>query len=669
MAPHHGMQSAKSHGVTLFSDLRQALRSLSKSRGYAFGCIAILALGIGANAAIFALLHSIILNPLPYPDAERLVFLWNSYSEMPEPLSSRTPVSRRMYEAWQKGQSFSDANPNVFPPFGLGVNIFSITGEDQTPGAERQLQFLLVAVAFFLLIACANLANLTLTRMENRSREIAIRRAMGATRGRIIRQLALESLLLATAGAALGLAITAGLSPALLEWAPDTFNRPDVFAFRWPVFAFSACATVLTTLLFGVLPAFTVRRGDAQVWLKSAGYTTTNSGKRSRQALTTIEVALSVVLLVGAGLMLCTVINFVRTPLGVDMELVGVAELELSDRVYPDDERREQFLLALINRVRQIPGVQSAAVTTTLPMVGRLFTNFTIEGQPKSEAEAALTMADHSYVTPGYLNTVGIQISAGRGFNDADLQRNRGKGEGVALVNKTFVQKFFDGQNPIGRRLEVRDRRYEIVGVTADFKTLGPDQPIEPQFFIAGVHEPNSLLVLRATAPIESLTTEVRHAIWSLDKAFVSVDVNHYKDAFYEGVMSNQLFALYLLGVFAVLGLLLAMTGVYTVLSHLVVRRRREIGVRMAIGASTAAIGRMVARQSLQPVMMGVVAGIFGSLALTGFLQATLFQVSPTDPLTIALASLAVLFVIPLAIWLPARRATRIECAAVLREE
>jgi predicted permease len=588
---------------------------------------------------------------------------------VPAELKPGVTMDQARAEIQVAAKQIRDANPGHFPPFGLGANVFSIAAEDQTPGAEQQLQFLLGAVGFFLLIACANLANLTLTRMENRAREIAIRRAMGASRGRIIRQLAMESLLLATAGAAVGLAITASVSPLLLEWVPETFNRPDVFAFRWPVFAFAASATVLTTVLFGLLPAFTLRRGDTQVWLKSAGYTTTSSGKRSRQALTAIEVAFSVVLLVGAGLMLRTVINYVRTPLGVDMEQVGVAQLELPDRVYPDDSRREQFLDALIHRVRQIPGVQSAGATTTMPMIGRLFTNFTIEGQPMSESEAAATLADHSYITSDYLSTVGIPITAGRGFASADLERNRGKGEGVALVNQTFAEKFFAGQNPIGKRLGVQERRYEIVGVTADFQTFGPAKPIEPQFFIAGVHAPNVLLVLRATAPVESLTGEVRKAIWSLDKAFVSVDLNHYADAFYEVVIPDQLFTLYLLGMFGVLGLLLAMTGVYNVLSHLVVRRRREIGIRMAIGASATAISRMVASQSLYPVVVGIVAGVLGSIALTRFLQTTLFQVSPTDPLTIVLASLAVILVIPLAIWLPTRRATRIECAAVLREE
>jgi putative ABC transport system permease protein len=816
-------------GMTLFADLRQAVRSLRKSRGYTAACIAILALGIGANTTIFALLHSIILNPLPYPDSERLVFVWNTFRSLPEPLASRTPVTREMYDAWGRAKSFSDiggfiradawesgverptriraafvtqsllsmlgaqpvkgrlfgtedlkpgqdrvvllsenyfakrfnrdpnilgrtlalenvtytvagvlpagfslpatfgganreqpdvflpaslywtraekegwgnqtaqfvparlkpgvsidqaraeidglskqvqkANPDGYPPGGFGVNVFSILEEDRTPGVERQLLFLLGAVGFFLLIACANLANLTLTRMENRSREMAIRLAIGATRGRLVRHLVLESLLLSAAGAALGVALAIGLSPALLAWIPDSLDRPDVFAFRWPVFAFATVAAALTTLLFGVLPALATRKTDPHTWIKSAGTAATASASRSRRLLMTAEVAFTVVLLVGAGLMVRTLINYFQTPLGVDMDPIGVVQLALPEPTYTDEASREKFLLALADRVRKIPGVQSAAVTTNLPMVGWTTRGLTVEGRPLPPGQEFITANDAS-ITPDYLRTLGIPLIAGRDFTTRDLDRNAGKGDGVALVTQTFAQRLMTGENPIGRHLRIDGRRYEVVGITGDFRVFGPAKPIEPQFFLAGVRTPASFLVFRTSVPLQSLAEPLRQAFRALDKGFVEVELISYRDAFYEIVIPDPLFATYLLGAFSLLGLLLAMTGVYSVLSYLVNRRRREIGIRMAIGASTSAISRMVAAQTMSPVITGIVAGVLGSLALTRFLEATLFQVSPRDPVTIAFAVLAVVLVVPLAIWLPMRRATRVECAAVLRED
>jgi ABC-type antimicrobial peptide transport system permease subunit len=296
--------------------------------------------------------------------------------------------------------------------------------------------------------------------------------------------------------------------------------------------------------------------------------------------------------------------------------------------------------------------------------------SFTIVGrEPVRSSESPVTAS--SKISPGFLETIGESLVAGRRFTEDDVKRNesKGKADGVGMINQAFAEAFFPGENPLGRRVTLDGRIYGIVGVVANVRVLGPEKPIDPQFFRAGESETNMVLALRSAVPAETLAETLRKSVWSIDKEVPALELNRMDFYFFQTIISNYGFQMILLVAFATVGLLLAMVGVFSVLAHSVASRTREFGVRLALGASPGGIGRLVAAQSAWPVGLGVIAGLAGSFALSRFLESQLFKVDAHDPLVFALAIVTVLLAAPFAVWLPVRRASRVECTEALREE
>ena len=568
--------------MALLRDLRYALRTLWNTPGYALTCIAVIALGIGANAAIFSVVYAVILKPIPFADPSQLVFVWEKFPGMPEPFGSRMRVARQNYLEWKRQNTvFADmaafdektltetgvdrprhvstgfASVNFFPMLGvkaatgrlftadeerngndrvaivtdayferqfhrdrsalgksitLGGTAYTVVGvlppkfhllatyegfdqkkpeiwlpmsrlwssaaddtarqlyvtsrlkpgvslerartemtgiaerlvkadpklntgftaavfpfavEDTAPKLHRALYILLAAVGFLLLIACANLANLTLARATLRSREIAVRLAMGASRTRVIAQLVSESLLLSIAGAMAGLLLASWCIQLIVALKPEEIQRPELIEINLPVFAFAAAASVLTALMFGLAPAIAVSRADLNSALKSGGSWGASAARtRSRQFLIAIEVALAMVLVTGAGLMARSFHELVATGVGFETARLTSIDIDLAGPGYPDGASKARFFRLLMDHARALPGVTAVAVVDNLPLHSVSFANFYIAGRPDPAANS-LPMADMARVSPGYFSTIGLRLQSGRLFTDTDMPSRR----------------------------------------------------------------------------------------------------------------------------------------------------------------------------------------------------------------------------------------------------
>jgi putative ABC transport system permease protein len=549
--------------------------------------------------------------------------------------------------------------------------VYPFSVEDTSPTVHRAIYVLMGAVAFLLLIACANLANLTLARAAMRSREMAVRLALGATRGRIVAQLITESLVVSLAGAALGLLLAQWSVHLMLKLKPEDIQRPEAISVNLVVFVFAAGAAVFTALLFGLLPALATSRADLGTALKSGGaWGATAARVRSRQFLIAIEVALALILVTGAGLMIRSFRQIVTTGNGFDPTGLTVVDVDLPAKQYPDGPSRSRVVRSLIEHARAIPGVTAAAALDTMPLHSVSFANFNIQGRPDPPIDA-LPIADMSHVSPGCFQTIGLRLEAGRWFTERDLELTESGGHRVAAVNQAFAHKFFPGTNPAGQVLLDGDKKKpsEIVAVVSDYSAMGAENGNRPTIFWPTLLDANrATLLVRGGGAAQSLANSLRAAILSVDKEQTNIQVlplQHYVDEW----LSQRKFNTLLMGSFAVLALVLGMMGIYGVLSNLVASRVREIGIRMAIGATPGLIGKMVLRQSLTPVAAGLAVGLAGSLILSRFLEALLFHVGPRDPFTLAFAAVSILAICPLALFRPLRRATQVDCTVALREE
>ncbi len=813
--------------MPLFGDLRSALRILARSPAYALTSTAVLALGIGVNVAIFSVVYSVVLAPLPYPQASRLVFIWQRLPMLPDPPFGRLQASRDNYLEWKRqNTTFSDmaafrskdlddtatghprhvstgfASANLFPMLGaqakigraflqrdedpgsnrvavltdafferrfhrdpgilgktltLSGDVYTVIGvlpprfylpataqgqdqlkpdlwlplsrlwttpeadherelfvvarlkpgvplaqaraemagiakrleiadpkqnkgwtatvfpfavEDAAPTLHRALYTLLATVGFLLLIACANLANLALARASRRSREIAVRLALGASRARIIKQLLAESFLISLAGALAGLLLGHWCIQLILALKPPDIQRPELIGLNAAVFAFAAGLSVLCTLLFGLAPAVSVSRTDLNTTLKSAGGWGGSAARlRSRQFLIAVEVALALMLLSGAGLMIRSFRELVATGIGFRTAHLITAQVDLPVRDFPDGAGQSRFFHALMDRAGSIPGVTESAVVDMMPLMDVRASNFFIAGRP-DPPEDARPIADNANVSPNYFHVIGLRLLAGRFFTDADLAAAEQDRDSFAIINESMARQFFAGVNPLGQRLldSKKAHSFEIVGVVADYRPMGAENPVRPQIFWPNLKQPNATLVARTSGDPQLLAKNIQEAIWSLDRGIPETKVQML-DYYLDEWQSQRKFNTLLLGVFAGVALLLAMLGIYGVLSNLVTSRVREIGIRMAIGAAPAEIARLILAQSMFPVAIGLVVGLAGTLALGRFVEALLFHVRPRDPLTLALAGAAILLVSPLALFVPLRRATSVDCTVALREE
>jgi putative ABC transport system permease protein len=537
------------------------------------------------------------------------------------------------------------------------------------------LYILLGAVAFVLLIACANVANLLLARVGTRQKEIAVRAALGASRFRIIRQLVTEGLLLAVAGGVLGLAGAYAGVRWLVSLGPETLPRLDEITIDWRMAAFTLLVSLGTGLFFGLAPALQISRPELTDALKDSGRTTGGIQRnRLRKALIVSEVSLSLVLIVGAGLLIRSFAKVNQVQPGFDVSKVLTAGVTLFRNKYPNDEQVAQFQGQLLERAANTAGVVSAAAINGLPLSGdNTSDSFTIEGRPPIRKEDEPS-TDYRVITPSYFETMGIPLLAGRDFGPSDHKQS----PNVAIVNDHFAQKFFPGQSPLGQRLHLQGQERDplmIVGVVGNVRHFGLEGSIVPETYVPFLQDPLSttlsrsmIIVARTKTDPSALAATLRSELTSLDKS-LPIYVLKPMSGYLEATMERRRFNLTLLSVFGVVALLLAAVGIYGVISYGVSQRTQEIGIRLALGATAQNVLLLVLRQGLALTVVGIVIGLAFAFALTRLMKTLLFNVSPFDPVTFVTTAALLLLVALFACWIPARRATRVDPLSALRNE
>jgi predicted permease len=534
------------------------------------------------------------------------------------------------------------------------------------------------AVAFVLLIACANLANLLLARAESRHREYAVRSALGASRWRLLRQFLTEGVLLALVGGAVGAALGFAALRAILAANPDALPRSGEIVIDRAVLLFTIAISVLTGLVFGMAPLAHLRQRAVNMSLKEAGQRTTGGVARARvrSLLVTAEVALAVVLVIGAGLLLRSFWNLMNVDAGFNRSRLMTFGIVLPAANYREPQNVVDFFRRLQERLASIPGVQGTTAMSGLPPLRDVNANDTdFEGYTAPPEGPFENVDYYQFVTADYLKTMGIPLLEGREFTRSDAT-----GAPVALVNETLARTFYPRQSPIGRRLKPgfgpNVPWFTIVGVVRDVKQGGVGQKTGTELYFLADQLPRGLqfaprslnVVVRSSLPVGALAARIRETVREMDPTLPVVKLRSMDDVFAESVSRPRLLA-QLLGIFAGLALLLAAIGTYGILSYSVTERRKEIGIHMALGATRGSVLGMVLGRGLRLTVAGLVAGTAASLVLTRFLQAQLFNVRPSDPLTIATVAAFIAAVALAACYVPASRATRVNPMVVLREE
>ena len=540
----------------------------------------------------------------------------------------------------------------------------SIAGPVRTP-----VLVLLGAVAFVLLIACANVASLLVARLLNRDRELALRAALGANGGRITMQLLLESLVLAVAGSVAGIALAAALLSAVAQLAPDSLPRISAMAIDRRVLLFAGAASVLTALAFGLLPALRASRPDLRGTMSAEGRAVTGSRTRGRQILVAVDLALALILLAGAGLMLKSVAELLETRPGFDSDRVVTAQVSLVGQAWAEDSAVRVFQNRLLERVRALPGVERAALAGQIPLGGNYDTwGMRVEG--RQVADADVPDVERFSVTPDYLATMRIPILRGRGISDADTD----SAEPVIVLGERAAAEIFPAEDPIGKRVRIGgpERPWRrIVGIAGDVRHRALDTAPNLQMYIPQSQLTDSFLVLAVRTQHEHperLAPAIRDIVRSLDPSVPVYEVATMA-SLVERSAARQRFVMRLLSGFAAIALVLAAVGLYGVISYAVSRRAREVGVRMALGASELDIVRLVVSGGLRAIAAGMLTGLAGALLLTRYLETLLYGVDARDPVTL-LAAIGVLTLVALAAHgIPLRRAIRIDPAIALRQE
>ena len=805
----------REHASVLAQDTRYALRMMRKNRGYTFAAIAILGLGIGANTAIFSVVNSVLLRPLPYESGDQLLILRQSrvkhgnnamrfsvsevndyrqrnhtldslveYHSMSftllggsephsvstgvvsagffdflgiKPLLGRSfqadeeglgaqPVLILSYEFWKKQErgdpniigkkyqmndrthivigvlppipqypdendvymttsscpfrsrpsfianrdsrmmlAFGRMRPGVtfqqaaadlrsvaaqlekeYPasyPANLGYSIAPAQlREELTHEAKPLLWTLLGAAGFVLLIACANVANLILARMAQRGRELAIRWAMGAGAGRLLRQLVTESLILAMVAAGVGLAFAAGSMELLTHFAEQLTPRGREISLDGWALAFAIGCAVVTSVVCGSLAALHARNGAARV--------STAQRSRVRNILITAQVAFSYMLLIGAGLMVRSLVQLQRVDPGFQAQRTFAVSFDLNFTRYGGAERRRLAAHRLLDRVQQLPAVLTSAISSSFPMNPdtRLTgpgARFRVFGDNRPEGELPPVGVIRS-VSPDYFRTLGIPLLAGRLFQQSDTET----AQTVTVINSALARRAWNRQDPIGKKITFDGEHWaQVVGVVGDVKEFGPGQDTPAQVYIAEEQEPYAACVLvRAAGDPAAVIASVRRAVLEANPDAAVTRVETLEDARSEAVRPPRTTAS-LFGLFAALALVIAVAGIASMLMLWVRQRMREIGIRLALGASPGDIAATVLRQGMVLAVLGFALGLAGALALTRLLKTLLFEVTPTDTATYAAVSLVLLASALLACWAPARRAARIDPQMALRSE
>jgi putative ABC transport system permease protein len=801
------------------NDIRYAIRNLIKRPAFTFIAAITLALGIGANTAIFSSVYALLLKPLPFPELNRVVAVWDSY---PSRGVTRNEVAMANYVDWRSqnqsfeqlalyswwttnltgidpperlqgfrvtanfldtlgvkplmGRNFTEeenqpgkgavailthalwqrrfggdpnilgktitlsgvvctvigvmpetfrypANAEVYAPMPMSpqvvgnrqFNSYYVVGRlkpgasvqsaqadidnitvrleqqyPQTNTGSRATVFPIVAdtvrkyemglwmgmasVAFVLLIACANVANLMLARASGRQREIALRAALGASRWRIVRQLLTESSIVALIGGALGILIAVWGIDALRAANPGDAAK---FAPGWQqlginftVLVFTVALSLLSGLLFGLAPALEVSKPNLNDALKEGSRQSSGGTHRLRSSLVVLEVALSLVLLVGAGLFFRSFVTLFKTDPGFNPDNVMTMSLMLSPAKYKDEPQTAAFYADLVQRVKATPGVASAAAVNHLPLGGSNSSEaFLVEGVPEPPPGQE-NIGRYRVCTPDYFATLQIPILRGRAFTEQD----KAGAPPVVIVNETLARKYWPGQEAVGKRIRFQaplDRApwMEVVGMIKDVKhelTL----EVTPEFYLPHAQDGwrGMVVVARTTGDPASLAGSLRQNVWAIDKDQPVAEVRTMVEVRSISVGLQQ-FNSWMIGIFALVALLLASIGIYGVMAFAVAQRTREIGIRMALGARRTDVLRMVVLNGMKLAVIGLAIGLVASWLLTRFISSLLYGVQPTDPLTFMAVSACLLLAALLACYLPARRATKVDPLEALRYE
>jgi putative ABC transport system permease protein len=551
-----------------------------------------------------------------------------------------------------------------------GVNLVPI--HEQLAGEIRPaLLVLLGAVGFVLLIACANVANLLLARAAARQKEMAIRSAMGAGRMRIVSQLLTESLLLAGLGGVTGLALAYWGTRLLISMSPKDLLGIDSIGLDYRLLGFTLAVSLITGVIFGLAPAIQASRTNLNNPLKEGGRSAATSGsKRLRNIFVVTEIAMAIVLLVGSGLMIRSVMQLQSVSPGFNPDNLLTVKMLLPGSRYGEAHQRITFFRQTLERVRSLPGVRSASAVSFLPFADLgAATSFLIVGQPEPPPGENHT-TDVRVIDPDYFNTMGIQLLRGRTFTDQEATEARH----VIIVNESLARNHFPDEDPLGKKLIVHMMNEpvpsEIVGVVKDTKHAGLDK--EPRAMVYWPHPELSYsgmaLVIRSEQDPLSLAAAVQSEVQSIDRDQPIADIRTMEQLLAASIARSR-FSMLLLTVFAAVALLLAGVGIYGVMSYTVTQRTHEMGIRMALGAQGLDVLRLVIGQGMAVALAGVTIGVAGAFALTRLMSSLLFNVSATDPFTFAGIAVLVAVVALLSCYVPARRASRVDPAVALRHE
>jgi putative ABC transport system permease protein len=566
--------------------------------------------------------------------------------------------------------------PDQFPEkWSVGLLSFM---ETFPSGIRRDLWVLFGAVGLLLLIACANVSNLLLSRATGRQKEMTVRAALGASRGRLLRQLLTESLLLAILAGAAGAALAYIGLPAILALVPaGTIPDESEITLNYSVLIFTLAISAVTSVICGFAPALHASGFELSSRMREVGRGVAGSGRQRflRNGLVVVEVALAVILLAGSSLLIRTFVSMQRIPLTFEPDRVLMMRVPLPQRQYGDPARRSAFFGELLRGVQGIPGVTAAAVNTGVHPLGNMATTVSVDGQQSNASVNADPVLVH-HISKDYLSVFGIALANGRGFSDAETSL----GQQVALVNERFVLMRLENRDPLGQIVHVprlrqppfaiKDDGFQIVGVVKDTLNRGLTEPTMPEIYlpysVTGIA--NQVFVRTASSPA-GLTRAVIERVLALDKAQPVTDVKTMDVILAENEYATPRFNLVLLSVFAVLGLALAVVGVYGVMSTLVAQQAHEIGVRMALGASSGTIARMIVARGSRLLGAGMALGLAGSIAAAQLLARQVWNVSPFDLTAFALVAVILIATGFFACLWPARRAARIDPIVALRQE
>jgi len=812
------------------ADLRFGLRVLRKSPGFALTVIAVLALGIGANAAVFSVVDAVLLRSLPLRNPESVVMIWEKNPQLGPPIGDRVPVAYTTFLEWVRQATqfeaiggFEDANfnftsgpeperiegarasANIFTLFGVrprlgtsfdsaatdpskshvvvlsdaffknhfggersalgqtltlndvaytivgvlplefhlpaareghdqhspklwvpydssatqnpveanrrkmqvygrlrdnvsleqaraemdaigkrlaeqdptqnagfGVNVFSIHVENMGTDLRRNLLVMLAAVGFVLLIGCANVANLMLTRATARQKEMAIRKALGAGSGRLVSQLLAESFLLSGAGALLGLGLAHLGIKLLVALKPAGINRPEDIQLNLSVFVFTMLVSIAAGVLFGIVPALLAARTDVNALLnQTRGAQAASSSGRMRRVLVVAEVALACVLLVGAAFMMKSLLAVLSVDPGFRADHLLTMKFSMPASRYANDTQIAAFCRQAFEKISALPGVKSASFSDGLPLTRLRMTKFAVEGQPPPVRGSEPTADMRGIFTATYFDTVGMRLIAGRNFT-ADELANK---QPVMVINQSLAKRLWPNEDAVGQHLRSVPSKADtppvvstVVGVVADTHQESLEGAARPEITKPMVDYTQLTLAVRSKADPETLIANVKSQIWTIDRNLPLFEVRTMEQVLDEDT-SQRRFESFVMSVFAALALLLASIGLFGVLASLVNQRTQEIGIRMALGAQKKDVLGLVLSEGFRMVVLGVIIGVAGGIALSRYLSSLFFGVSPANPTTYVEVALLMIGLALVACLLPAWRAIRVNPMVALRYE